>query len=247
MFNKPKGKIMKYIINLVVLATILSGCATKTLVMDKDKQKSLSGKSITAIQKDYPTHPEVNTPGKTLGAAIGGVIGGAMGVILGGVILDEGDDRTDNLKIPSNYISEKITPYIANKFNMVLKHEKEKEKKETSLSILKPKEDVPELDRLKANYTSDYLLDIDTYSWVITYTKWNGGASYVVVMRNNLRLIERETQKTISSINCEYLPKYKDGLPTYDEMFANNGKIIKEESLKALDLCVEKIKVELFN
>jgi hypothetical protein len=232
---------MKYTIGLIVLATILTGCATKTLVMNKDEQSSLNGKTITAIQKTSPKHPQINTPGKALGAALMG--GGILGVALAGL----SDDKANNLEIPSNYISEKITPSIAKKFNMVLKEEKEKEKKETSLSILETKEDITELDRLKATYTSDYLLDIDTYNWMITHTKWNGGASYVIIMRNNLRLIERESQKIVSSINCEYNPKDKEILPTYDELFANDGKLIKEESRKASDLCIEKIKAELFN
>ena len=81
---------------------------------------------------------------------------------------------------------------------------------------------------------------------MVRNTKWNGGASYVVILKTDLSLIERVSQEIVSQISCAYVPEYKEGLPTYEQMFANNGKLIKEKTRKASDECIEKIKKELF-
>jgi len=228
---------MKYF-TAILFTFILSGCAQKTLIMDKKQKSLLNNKTLTFIEKSRPNRPDISTPGKAIGAAMGG--------IFGAILLSVNDESISKLKTPSNYISKEIAPFIANKYHMIFKKEKRKEKEETALSIMTSKRNIPELDQFKESYSSDYLLDVNTYNWIITHRLWSGSASYLIVMRNNLRLIERESQKIISSTSCEYFPKSKEELLTHKELFANNGEMIKEESQKAINLCIEKIKTELF-
>ena len=228
---------MKLITSLTLALIFFNGCTPKLLLMDEKQESFLKGKTITMVKQVWPKHIELNTIGKGLGYVVGGV--------LGSMLLSLDNERADGIEIPGNYIAKKITPLIANKYQMNFINEQRKEHHETVLETLNKTKKVPELEQFRNDYKSDYLLDIYTYTWLVTYTKWYGGASYVVVMRNDLRLIERETKKVISTISCEYLPKYKKGLPTSSEMFENNGKLIKEETLKASNLCIEKIKKNL--
>lgn len=229
---------MKNLFMSILFLIILNGCAVKTVVMDDSTKSQLNGKTITYVTQTYPKYPEIRTPLKSLGMAVGG--------ILGGLIL--GIDSTDinKIEIPGNYISQQITPIFVDKYNMkYLKEIVPKKDIKTDVDSSQ-EEDFLELEQLKMDYTSDYLLDVNDYRWAVLHMSIFGGASYVVMLKTNIRLIEREREEVITQTSCEYFPKDKEILPTYDEMFENNGELFKKETIKGINLCIEKIKKELF-
>lgn len=226
---------------LVLVSTILfSGCVQDTISLDPKKQENLTGKTITFVHQNTPTYPEVMSPSKALGM---GLIGGVLGAVIVSAISKVGVEE----KVPpSTYISKKIIPNFVKNYKMkFLKNEFKEESNVTDMtSMNNEQEEVPEMDKFLKNYKTDYILDIHSM-WSVGYFEWHWG-SYAVRMQNDLRLIDRINKKVIAQVTCQYLPKYKEGLPSYDEMFANEEKLMKEESFKAMNLCVEQIKKDIF-
>jgi hypothetical protein len=62
---------------------------------------------------------------------------------------------------------------------------------------------------------------------------------YRIGMINILKLIDVKNRKILAQKQCVYDPKYSDKTPLYDDFFANDGKLIKEETKKILDSCIE--------
>jgi hypothetical protein len=229
---------MKNLFMVTLLFIILNGCAVKTVVMDEETKSQLNGKTITYITQTHPKYPEVMTPLKSLGLTVGG--------FLGGIILGIDSTNMNKITIPGNYISQQIIPLFIEKYHM--KYLKEIVPKKESYSNINSsnKEDISEFKQLKMDYKSDYLLDVQDYRWAVLHLNIFGGASYVVMLKTNIQLIDKEREEIITQTSCEYFPEDKEILPTYDEMFKNNGELFKKETMKGINLCIEKIKKDLF-
>lgn len=227
----------------------MTGCVQNTLVLDKQEKEKLTGKTITAIYQKH-SYPNINTPRVGMGigllsAGTGGIIGAVVGAEMVG-----GGEHINTLTIPANYISEDIIAFLEKKYNMVRKEKSAIENlspHKDHRDILSEEKKLSWLEKLEKEYSSDYILDIHDTIWAVSYRMdWKFHITYHYSLETDMQLIERESKKIVSQTSCKYSPKDDDKLPTYDEFFGNDAKLFKDENIKASDLCIQKIKSELF-
>jgi hypothetical protein len=220
----------------------MTGCVQNTLVLDKQEKEKLTGKTITAIYQKN-SYPYIKTPMHDIGFyAVGGVVGG--------VLMSSANKQINTLTIPANYISEDIIAFLEKKYKMVRKEKSAIENlspHKDHLDILSKEKELSWLEKLEEDYSSDYILDIHDTIWAVSYRMdWKFHITYHYSLETDMQLIERESKKIVSQTSCQYSPKDDDKLPTYDEFFGNDAKLFKDENIKASDLCIKKIKSELF-
>lgn len=217
------------IISLILIGLMFSACAPKTITLNSQLKNNFENKTITFTNREGPLEPNVMT--HTRAIDLSGMVG-LLGSLT--IALFDNDKNYKVNKVPSLYINNKLIQELTTKYNM--KHIKNNTMTHTT--------SVDELIRQYPN--SDYILDNTTTYWMIIYypTHWT---TYTVNLFNVMKLIDTKNAKIVAQKICQYQPKYKDNMPSYDEMFANNGALIKKETQKALDYCIEDFKSLLFN
>lgn len=220
---------MRYILSITIMLLIFSGCTNKTINIKKsDDFKNLTDKTFTYVKRDKPIQPFVMTPSKAVFFSLTGGLGGA---VLGGYEYAISND--DSKKIPSYYINKNISDMLHKKYNM---------------KYIKPNiiTDSSNIDEIIKNYNNvDYLIDSQDSAWTVGYFPMHWG-TYRVIYRNNLRMISTKSKKIIAQGSCEYQPEYHKTMPTYDQMFANNNKLLKKYTQIALDKCLNEFKENIF-
>jgi len=212
----------------VVLGLILSACSTKTVNLDSQLKNSFENKTITFTNRAKPIQPDVMTPTKAIGMS--GMVGFLDSLVLS--LFDDGKTY-EVKKVPSLYINNKLVKEFVDRYHM----------KYVENDIMTDKNSVDDLVNQYKN--SDYILDNDTTYWMVSYYPTHWG-TYSVGLFDVMRLIDTKNSKVIAQKMCKYYPEYKEGMPSYDEMFADNGKLIKIGTKQALDYCVEDFKKLLF-
>lgn len=224
---------------IIFITFIIKGCGYRTLPISQSE--NLKGKTIVLVDVDERKWPNVITQGQALVGAFGGLIINTSRPSLSTI----DSNRSDNFPkvTPSVYIGDKIIIKLKEKYKM-LDLKNSKIKKDAYSESLEEVEELSDLEKYNKNYKSDYILEIETF-WKVYYSKRSWG-KYGMKMQNNLRLINRKNQEVRAKITCRYDMKRKI-FPTYEEMFDNNGALMKMESLKAMDLCTERVIKHLLN
>lgn len=215
-------------ISLSAIGLIFSACAAKTIALDKQVKKKFYHKTITATNREGPLQPDVITPSRALGMS--GMVGFLDSLALS--VFD--DNKSYNVrKVPSLYINNQLISALTKQYDMQY-IPNQTMTKSTDVKVL-----------IKKYPGTDYILDNQTTSWTLNYfvTHWS---KYTVQLFDVMKLIDTASGKIVAQKVCSYLPEYNKHTPTYDEMFANNGRLIRLETQKALDYCVEDFKKLLF-
>ncbi len=229
---------MKKMIALSISIYILAGCASNTVAVPKGG-KSLRGKTITIIHKDFPKRPFIKTDAVEVGEAIGGVIGGiimgsAQGKLYEGVTYQN----------PSEIIANNLINDITSRYSMRYIPNAKKVSSNKNLNILNSNPNSNKEKSYKEQYNTDYLLNVDTPTWRMYYsTMFIDNASFD--MSNNIEIIDTKTEKPIAQVSCTYEKKWEDKIPKYKDIFANNHQFIKNYTQKAIDACIAKAKKEM--
>jgi hypothetical protein len=219
----------KQILTFIFIGFILSACSTKTVDLNQDVKAQFINKSITVTHREKPTSPEIMTPTKAIGMS--GLVG-----FLDSLVLSSFDDGKGykTIKVPSDYINFKLIEKFKNNYKMGYI--------ENNIKV-----DKDSLEDIIASYpNSDYILDTTTTYWTMLYFPMHWG-TYRIAMFNTMKLIDVKNQKLIAQKQCTYDPKYQDGMPSYDEMFAEKGKLLIQESKKAMDSCIDEFTKVLFS
>jgi hypothetical protein len=206
---------------MIVLFALFSGCSTKTIALKNDEKTLLQNKTITFTNREEPKQISVMTPTKAIG--LSGIVGFLDSLVLS--FFDDNDQYNTTNSI-SSYANIQLVNRLKDKYHM-----KYIENNATT--------DQDNIDKLIKQYpNSDYLLDSKTTYWNLVYYPLHWG-KYRVAMKNVLKLIDVKNKKIVAQKQCIYVPKYSDKTPTYDDFFANDGKLIKEATKKILDSCIE--------
>lgn len=208
----------------VVLATIISGCATVQKVpLTANTSAALKDQSIVPVSRGKPDFSAM-TPGKAAFAMIGAI---AM-TSAGNEIV-----KAYELEDPANSISQGLLQEL----------QSARAAQPVSPAVFVDSND-PEKVATSAKGAAKYVLDVQTINWSFGYfpTDWT---HYRVIYSAKARLINVESQKIVAEGRCERLPDSNQNAPTYDELLENKAKILKKELKAAADTCVNSLKIEM--
>ena len=150
------------------------------------------------------------------------VIGNAVGGFIGGLIEGAGDSKkySATYEVPSNQLAQRLTPIIASKYGMQY----------ASNANLKN--------------SVDYILDVDTGGWMMQHiTLLRDTARFI--MRNDVKLKNAKTDRTVAQVMCLYKKEWKDNVPKYEDILANNHQFVKNYTQKAIDECIRKVQTQM--
>ena len=92
------------------------------------------------------------------------------------------------------------------------------------------------------NGKAKFAIDVQTLNWSFGYfpTDWS---HYRVIYTAKARLINVDTKAVIAEGFCKRIPETNANAPTYDELLANEAKVLKQELSIAASECVKSLKV----
>lgn len=222
---------MKIILTILISVFIFTGCSLKkvNIKTNGESTNTLKGKTFTFVKREKPISPIVQTPSKAILAGLTGGIGAAAIYY----------DRTSNNEeekykhVPAYYINSNLKDLLVNKYGMKYVH----------LENLVNSNDID--DFIESYKDVDYILDSNDLLWSVLYypLHWK---TYYVWYANNLKFIDTKKRKVIGSGTCEYKPEYSESMPSYDEMFANDGKVLKMQTNEALEKCLKELNKQVF-
>jgi len=177
---------------------------------------SLNSNNIAQLRGKTISYVEKTNPVHPYVKTPGKDLGAGVGGAIGGLIMSFSDTKyAHGLDVPSNIMGLNIANELASRYGM----------------------------SYTASQTSDYSVDVDT-TWQVKYFDLHWG-TYKVILNTNVRVRNRESKKTVTQISCKYDPKYSKGMPSYDEIMANNGAVIVSETKRAMDICMNKARQEI--
>jgi hypothetical protein len=102
----------------------------------------------------------------------------------------------------------------------------------------------PEHIAAAANGNAQYVLDISTRAWMLSYfpTDW---IHYRLNYWANAQLIDTATKTVVASGKCERIPASSVGAPTWDQLALNDGAILKREIALSVEACVATLKKDM--
>ena len=227
---------MKKSLTLSITTILLAGCVSSTVAVP-NAGESLRGKSITIVKKSYPKHPRIETDANIIGNVVGGLIGGA-------IVASANSKKYGNetYEIPSNQIANRLINTITSKYSMNYIPNAKVATSNSKLDIISSKPN--KQDSYKSQYTTDYLLDVDTPGWVMSHSTMFTDKAYFF-MENNINIVNRVTGKTVAQIGCKYTKEWEGDIPKYEDVLANNQQFIKNYTQKAIDACIAKANREM--
>ena len=229
---------MKKTLSRSVVTILLAGCVGNTVAVP-NSGASLRGKSITIVKKSYPKHPTIDTDANLIGSVVGGLIGGA-------IMANAASKKygVDGYSVPSNQIANRLIGTIASRYSMNYIPSAKVSNVSKGLNALSSNPNREDKDSYKNQYSTDYLLDIDTTGWIMRHsTLFTDEASFF--LGNNVKIVNRVTGKTVANVGCEYEKKWEGDIPKYENVLANNQQFIKNYTQKAIDACIAKVKREM--
>ncbi|MFT5661036.1 MAG: hypothetical protein ACI9TV_001680 [Sulfurimonas sp.] len=212
---------------VVVLIALFTGCSVKTIAVSSDAKQNLSNKTFTFVKRTGPLGPQTLTPGKALAIGLTGGVGAAIMGATGG--LDAEELAT---KIPGAYISTELSKVFEEKYKMI----------KVLDNITTNESDIDELVQTYDNV--DYLIDTQDLLWQVVYYPFNWG-TYSVRYIGTLKLIDINSKKILAQGQCQYFPDYTENAPTYDEIFLEDSKLLKQMTKEGLDVCIKKYITEV--
>ncbi len=218
---------------VLVLMCLLTGCVgTKTLPLDSSAVMKMNNSKLTLASRPVPQFSIVrpnDAVAMGVGGAIGGVIAGMNASDRGSTLISEGKIKDPALAIQSELLKE---------LESVLR-----------ISVVANK--VDPIDYLKdekiANAyagTADYLLDVQTVNWSSTYLPFKWGR-YRVFYNSKVRIIDLQTKSTISEAYFTWQSPDEYPPPTYEQLFDEDAKVLRELLEMAINDAVRYFKKEM--
>jgi len=218
----------------VLLALSLGGCAsTKSVQAPPDAVNSLQSSSLTIVTHAKPSFIAM-TPGK-----------GALGMLGAIAAITDGNQLVEKYQLPDPAlaVTAKLKPVLMDKFgssgSKIIADTDEKITSDTALAGAAGK--------------SGVVLDVVTVGWGFSYFPLSWG-HYNINMNVNARLLDARNGKVIAQSYCAP-PKEQqakqptvdtDKAPTYDEMVADDGALIKSTLVANSDTCADIIAKNMF-
>ncbi|MGB0664638.1 MAG: hypothetical protein ACPGMR_12730 [Pontibacterium sp.] len=210
---------------LLLSASTLVGCVnTATVKLDTSHSSALVGKSLVVATSDNPDFLAM-TPGKAMFAVVGTL-----------AMYSAGNDlvKEHSVEDPAVYIGSQLANVMANAQGI-----------KPVAGVFSSNNNAVK-DQLQAHSGYDYVLDVRTGYWALTYfpTDWE---RYRVLYNVKARLIDVANEKVIAEAFCARVPKEQGDSPkTYDQLINRNAAGLKAELRAAGDFCLQDLSNKLF-
>lgn len=219
----------------VIALILLNGCLdSKVNLNDKDKN-AFKGKTFTVVHKSEPSHPGMM--GTKSSVSVLGIAFSSLYTIGHGIEEKSQEGKRPVLGGPSTVLSNKIAQLLRKKYGMIyVENNYPPEGKPSKFGF-------DEFEKFE-KYNTDYVLEVLTY-WKLDSMLHNSATT--VDLNNYIRLVDRRKLISVAKNKCEY-DLFTKNRPTFklDDIMANNGKILKQETNKAIGLCMETVNSEMF-
>jgi hypothetical protein len=250
----------------IILIMLFSGCLNKDVVpIDASASQNLSNKTFTFVKREWPTAPfiyttiesgemaKINSDAAYKGTANSSDVtralinedpyatGGAIAGVIIGNMVDEINPNKHQSNRDKNFFIE--TPEHHLNVNLSNNLEKKYHIKYVSKEIVTDKISLEDL--VKEYNDVDYIIDNKNVQWMAFYHTFHLNSYYVKYM-SEMRFIDVKNKKVIARSFCDYEQEYSENSPTYRELFAEDGKLLKKITKEAIDNCAKKYLQEVF-
>ncbi len=206
-----------------VFTLLLGGCATAPMTLSEKDSASLTGGKLTVVQyKPDPFLPMTNTKGMFAVVGVAAAVG-------------EGKKLVSEMQLvdPASTIKTALGRSLADHYSM---HEL------AVIPQVKDYESDPKVVSGMANHQG-FVLDVRTFGWGTLYYPFK--TQYKVNYFAQARLINARQGRLISTERCIIDEKYSPQAPTYDQLMADNGSLLKQKLEQAAQECIRQFTAEM--
>jgi hypothetical protein len=201
------------VITIAAMAVALSGCvSTANVPVPKARFSQAGGSSISITSRPRPDFADFKPSNAMFGA-----VGGLAAVSSGNELI-----RKYDVQDPAALIAKELCDHLARLFKVV---------PQGAIQIPVGSTDAKEIAISAAN-KADLVLDVQTVNWSCVYLplKWT---RYRVIYTVKMRLVDAKKQELVAEGFFAW--KTPDGAPnpTYDELFADNARVLREQLVEA--------------
>lgn len=208
-------------LTIVTLSTVLlSACAPAPIKLTTDTAQSLKGAHVQVVHFDAADFAILTTTTATFGP-----IGAIAAVNEGNAMV-----REDGIDDPSAYIGRSLAERLGKNYQF-----------SEITDVPQPhstKEDDPAYASKLAR--DGLVIDVRSYMWSFIYFPTHWG-KYKPLYSARARIIDAKTGVVVGQQTCQIKDSDSDSAPTYDELVADKGAILKAQIRKAADACVTQI------
>ena len=214
---------MHNVARFVAIALVTMGlfaCAPAPIKMTPDATQSLQGAQVRVVHFEPADFAILTTTNATFGP---------LGVV---AAVKEGNAmvRDDGIDDPSAYIGHTLAERLGKTYQF---------SGITDVSQSHPvKEDDPGY--VNGLARDGLVIDVRSYAWSFIYFPMHWG-KYQPLYSARARLIDAKTGVVLGQQTCQIKDSDPDSAPSYDELVANKGAILKVQIRKAADACVTQI------
>jgi len=224
---------MKKIVATTLVLKFLTSCvSTKNVPVTKEDSGSIKNKKIVIIHNPKPNFAATTYGNMMLAVLTGGILGTIKIIHDGNKII-----KDNSIDDPAIMISQKLAQHIGSKYKAKITEENE---------IVDISSDAEEISKEYRN-VADYVLYVRTINWSFGYLAMRTN-SFRVIYSAKLNLIDTRNSKIIAEGFCARIPENNGQyFPTYNQLLANEAKILKEELAESVNFCADLFKEKIFN
>lgn len=205
---------------LTLVVTFLSACAPAPIKLTTDTAQSLKGAHVQVVHFDAADFAIFTTTNATFGP-----IGMVTAVSEGNAMV-----REDGIDDPSAYIGHSLAERLGKTYQF------------SGITDLPQPHSTKDDDPAYASSVAHdgLVIDVRSYMWSFIYFPTHWG-KYQPLYSARARIIDAKTGVVVGQQICQIKDSDSDTAPTYDELVADKGAILKEQIRKAADACVTQI------
>lgn len=209
---------------ILVATAALAGCATvNKQPITQAAVETLKGQSVAQTSRKMPDFAAV-TPGKAAFALLGAL-----------AMIAEGNSIVANNKVadPADAIAAQLAAALSTAHGG----------KVVTPSVAVETDDAAQV-AAKAGLAARFVLDVQTQNWSLGYFP-NDWSHYRVTYSAKARLIDTQSKAVVAEGFCRRMPETNTNAPTYDQLLADNAKVLKSELELAAESCVKSLRAEM--
>lgn len=208
---------MKKLAIVIAAATLATGCATvEKVALDPGIATSMKGKTVVRTTRAAKPDFVAMTPTK----AAFGMVGALSAISAGNELIKE-----NNIAVPADAIGQRLGEQLQGVRGMQF----------AAMPLTVTSEEAAQI-ATAASGTADYVLDVQTKGWMLSYfpTSWG---RYRVIHTAHARMIDVANKKVVAQGVCARNPENAEGAPTYDDLVNNQAAGLKNELTLAATEC----------
>ena len=210
-------------IALLVSSAALAGCvSTATIPVSQKTATDMRGQPVAPVARKTPDFAAM-TPGKAM-----------FGLIGAGLMISEGNKIVADNKVadPAANIATELSSMLAQKHGA----------SSSAASVTVDSDDVAKIAQSAPG--ARFIVDVQTVNWSLLYfpTNW---ARYRVLYTAKARIVDTQAKSVVAESFCKHIPEDASQAPSYDDLLANEGALLKTHLAQGAKSCLDQLKAAL--